>query len=296
MSAKDRVHRLRPPKASPEGGALQVVRQPSPREQGPDPHAEMARAPAGGLRALRRREPAAAAWARLAAPLRRKEGIRVGALGISGAGKTTGLVDFVASLQTERLIDVTLIYDIKLPIPQYPGQVSHDANDITNSPPERYPAAMVLRRKDLDHEPSLEDAARVTLHASYHGVPTLLLVDEFARALSPSGREFTAPSVRRLLSEGRALGASLLWTTQLPQRTPTEAFDQSQILLFRCGAKALAYLIDQRVIDEKTAAVVAALERGQFVLVASDEDFDGIVYEVPPPRSPAPAPALQEAA
>lgn len=204
----------------------------------------------------------------------------MGALGISGAGKTTGMISLAEYLQAERLVDVVLIYDTKLPRAQYPGAVVHEPDVVTSSPPESYPTALVLRRRNLDHEPSLEEAARITLGASYEGVPTLLLVDEFSRALSPAGREFTAPSVRRLLSEGRGLGASLMWTTQIPQRTPVEAFDQSQILLFRCGAKALAYLEQQNVIDERTAAAVSVLERGQFVVASSDEDFDGIVYEV----------------
>jgi hypothetical protein len=250
----------------------------------------LARAPTGAKRALERR-PAAVAWEKLAAPRRARQGIRVGALGVSGAGKTTGVIEFVDYVA--ELVDVTLIYDIKEPQPQYRGQVVHEADIVLNPPPEGFAEPLVLRRRSFDHEPSIESAGRVTLQASYDGVPTLLVIDELAKAVSPKGLSFTSPSVQRLLSEGRALGASLVWTTQLPQRTPIEAFDQSQLLLFQCGMKALGYLTTQNVIDQRTADVVGTLAVGEFVIVSSGDDFDGVIYQVPPP-GPRPAPARAE--
>jgi DNA helicase HerA-like ATPase len=119
-----------------------------------------------------------------------------------------------------------------------------------------------------------------------------LVVDEFHRALTPAGREFTAPAVGELLSEGRAIGASLIWTTQLPQRVPPTAFDQSRLILLGQGNKACAYLVSANVIDERTAAAVTALGVGQFVIVSPEEDWDGTIYQVPPP---APAPRQREA-
>lgn len=285
--AKARVRRLRAAKAAPAGGAVHVVRDPAAVAQDAGPGAAVARETAGRLAAVRKREPAAAAWAKLAAPLKTKQGIRVGCIGITGSGKTTGVLDFLAYLEGEHLIELVIVHDVKLPKPQYTGQIIHDANVVLAAPPESYPAVLVLRRQSVDHMPSVEDAARVTKVASYNGIPTMLVLDEFKKALSPSGKEFEAPTVGELLSEGRGYGASLLWLVQLPQRAPTEAFDQSQIILFRCGKKVLSYLIDQKVIDQGTADVVGRLHTGEFVLVSSEEDFDGVVYKVPPPAAAA---------
>jgi hypothetical protein len=222
---------------------------------------------------------------KLAEPLRAGSGIRVGALGVTGKGKTTALIQFLAYLKDSGLISLVLIHDIKLPTVQYPhDRIVYEATAVISNPPTVYPCQVVLRRRELQHTPSVDLAARVTNHASYNGVRTMLVVDEFHRALTPAGREFTAPAVGETLSEGRAIGASLLWTTQLPQRVPPTAYDQSQIILFGCGAKACAYLISANVIDERTAAVVAALAVGQFIIVAEGE-WDGVVYEVPAPSA-----------
>lgn len=278
--AEKRVSRVRPAKAPPKGGAVPAVRVAAARVHGEDAEEEGTSGARGALRLVRR--PAAEAWAKLAEPLRGREGIRIGALGITGSGKTTGIADFLDYLHRERLVDVVLIHDIKGPKQQYDGLAIHESPHIGGPMPDD-PTALVLRRRDVDHTPSVEDAARFVKVISYNGIPALLVIDEFKRALSPSGREFEAPSVRELLSEGRALGASLLWTTQLPQRVPTDAYDQSKIIVFRCGRKALAYLIDQGIVDLAAAEVIARLKVGQFVLVTSEDDFDGTVYEVPKP-------------
>lgn len=275
--------RLRTPEATREGAALPVVRDAPARALRKAPSTPVAAPAPARIHSLRTVRPAAAAWEILAEPLRRKEGIRVGALGITGTGKTTGILAFLAYLQAEKLIDLVLIHDVKLPVPQYGGQIIHDAEDVRRAPPENYPAVRVLRRLNLDHMPSVQEAAAFTRAASYEGIPTILVVDEFGRAVSPHGRTFTAPAIAELLSEGRALGASLIWSIQIPQRAPTEAYDQSQIKLYRCGTKSLAYLVDQHVVDQAAADLIAGLQRGQFVLCSTETDFDGVIYEVPAP-------------
>jgi len=279
------VHRLRASEAEGTAGTpLRVVRSHAPGEADKEAGAALARAPAGRISGLRTR-PADEAWALLAEPLKRKplEGIRVGALGITGAGKTTGILAFLAYLEAQKVIDVFIVYDVKLPIQQYPGEVVFEAGPLLTAPPEHYPARRVLRRETVDHTPDLETAARVTKLASYNGIPTMLVIDELKRATTKVGRQFVTPTVSELLTEGRALGASLLWGEQIPQRVPTEGFDQSQLMLYRAGRKALAYLENQNVIEPEVVEVVANLQVGQFVLVSADADFDGNVYQVPEP-------------
>lgn len=232
--------------------------------------------------------PALDAWIKLAEPLREGQGIRIGALGVTGKGKTTAVVQFLAYLKAEQLAHLVIIHDVKLPTIQYPhDRMAFEATAVIRNPPEAYPATVVLRRNGIDHMPSVDLGARVTKHASYNGVRTVYVVDEFHRALTPAGREFTAPAVGELLSEGRAIGASLIWTTQLPQRVPPTAFDQSRLILLGQGNKACSYLESANVIDDATAGVIAGLPVGQFVLVSPEEDWDGTIYQVPPPAPAA---------
>ncbi len=237
-------------------------------------------APAGGRVRSIRILPAELAWASLAAPLLRGEGIRVGALGISGAGKTTSMMGFLDYLCREQLLYILVSHDVKLPAPQHQGQVLHEADRILSSPPELYPYRAVLRKGSEDHSPSVETAARVTKRIAYAGIPAGLNVDELKKALTPSGREFEAKTLGELFSEGRAYGASVFWTEQLPQRVPGAAYDQSRVMLHRSGQKSLGYLVDQRIIDQGTATVVGQLQTGQFALVSPEDDFDGAIYEV----------------
>lgn len=276
------MHRLREKKNDGPIAALPVLRPPTPRHDVAPAGSALARpAPTVGrhLRTL----PADVAWARLAEPLTHGEGIRVGALGVTGAGKTTSLAAFAAYLMQEQLVYVMLIHDIKLPRPQYPGLVAHDGNDVLRTPPTAYPHSLVLRRRAMDHTPSVEEAAQVTKKIAYGGVPAALLIDELSKATSPAGREFTAPTVAELFTEGRGYGASLLWSAQLPQRVPTLAYDLSRVLLHRSGTKVLSYMLDQRVIDPATANVVSQLETGDFVVVSSEDDFSGEIFQTPAP-------------
>jgi hypothetical protein len=285
VNAEKALHRLRAKETNgTAGAALSVVRDPPSGPKDARSGAAVAPGPSTSVGGLRTK-PAVEAWALLAEPLKRKplEGIRVGALGITGGGKTTGILSFLAYLEQQRVIDIFLVYDIKLPIQQYAGEVMHEAGGLLTAPPDRYPIRRVLRREDVDHTPDIETAARVTKLASYNGIPTMLVVDELKRATTTHGRQFTAPTVSELLTEGRALGASLLWGEQIPQRVPTAGFDQSQLMLFRAGRKALAYLENQNVIEPEIVEVVANLQVGQFVLVSADADFDGNVYQVPAP-------------
>lgn len=282
MNAAPGVPRLRPEESGAPGEALQVLPAAKGRAETSATDAQVARpaAPAIGRVRSIRVLPAEIAFALLAQPLAAHEGIRVGALGISGAGKTTTMIEFLRWILAEQLIYVLVIHDVKLPRPQYEGTVIHEAGGILARPPEFYPSVVVLRKASVDHTPSVDEAARVTKRIAYGGVPAGLMVDELKKALTPSGREFEAKTLAELFSEGRAYGASVFWTEQLPQRVPGAAYDQSRVMLHRSGSKSLGYLVDQRVIDQATANVVAQLDVGQFVLVSPEDDFDGAIYQV----------------
>lgn len=243
-------------------------------------------APAGPI-GVARVSPATRAWAKLAEPLAEGKGIRLTVYGITGKGKTTGLVQFLGYIKAAGLVDLIIIHDVKFrERQQYDGAVLHDARDLYTPQfaPQAFPATVVLRKRDLDHMPSVEAAARVVLESADQGIRSMLVVDEFARALDediPGG--FRKGSVNRIACEGFGLGASLISVKQLPQFMPSEVRAQSELVLFGLAGDGLTHLIDERVVTPKLAETVARLGRGHFMIKPAEGEPDGVVYQVPAP-------------
>lgn len=233
-------------------------------------------------RASGQTRPAREAWERLARPLGNRKGVRILFFGVTTKGKSHGLADFLDLVVGRELVDVALIHDVKKPTPQYNGAIIHEATDIytPEHAPETYPARMVLRRRNLDHMPSVETAARVALQCAYDGIASMLVVDEFSRALNDSGR-WESASAERIWCEGADFGCSGLATKQLPQYTPTSALAQSDLVIFGLNGKGASYLVDERYMPAAGGELVARLDQRHFVLVPCEGDWDGHVYEVP---------------
>lgn len=239
----------------------------------------MASTPAPSVGRLR---PAAEAWSKIAEPLRARKGIRVVFLGVSGKGKTHGVEDFLDYARDQRLVDLVMIHDVKLATPQYAGPVINEASELftPEGAPTTFPATAVLRKRDLDHMPSVEILARRTLEAGYNDLAAMAVIDEFQRALTDGGK-FEAPSVRRLFCEGFGLHASIVVTKQLPQFMPNEARAQSDLVIFGLNGGGASFLVDDKTIEEKTADIVRGLRQREFIYVPCEGDFDGNVYQVP---------------
>jgi hypothetical protein len=277
MNGKQAVSRLRKEDPAPEGRPVRLVPPAGVQPEASREGAPVPPAPAGRSGTVR---PAREAWAKIADPLRRRKGIRVLFFGITTKGKSHGVADFLDFIVAANLIELVLIHDVKKPTPQYTGEIIHEARDIYRHPPESYPARRVLRRRDLDHMPSVEAAARVTLESAYEQISSMLVIDEFARALNDSGK-WAAPSAERLTSEGADFGGSIVGTKQLPQYTPTTALAQSDLVIFGLNGKGASYLVDEKYIPPPGGELVARLEQRRFILVPAEGDFDGHVYEVP---------------
>lgn len=222
------------------------------------------------------------------APLTRGDGIRVGWLGNTGQGKTFAAAWLVDEARVRNLVDVILVVDDKGGGPPvYAGTQRVNPADLGARPPgpDDDPCAVIYRGAAADPSQSVdvETVARQAWElALLPGRPrVLVVVDELRRAVSPAGREWRAPTVARTLGEGRAVGISMLWATQSPQRIPVEAFDQSLLCIFHLGHRGRAYLERADLISVEVSAVVAALEPRQFVVVDDAGDWDGKVYEVP---------------
>ncbi len=277
MNAKKDVPRVREEDRGGEGRALQLVPPHPVQPEAPRPRPTVApRAPAGSGSV----RPAREAWAKIGDPLRRRKGIRVLAFGITTKGKTHGVADFLDHVIERNLVELLIIHDVKKPTPQYAGEILHEASQIYLQPPESYPARRVLRRRDIDHLPSVEGAARVTLESAYGGITTMLVIDEFSRAVNDAGK-WTAPSVERLVCEGADFGASVVGTKQLPQYTPTSAMAQSDLVVFGQNGKGASYFVAENYVPPAAGELIERLDQRHFVLIPAEGNFDGHVYEVP---------------
>jgi len=259
-------------------GPVQLVPPDPVQQEAPRARAEVARRAPEGVGSVR---PAREAWAKLAEPLRRRKGIRVLFFGITTKGKTHGVADFLDYVVQRNLVELLLIHDVKKPVPQYTGEISHEATDVYRQPPENYPAVRVLRRRSLDHLPSVEGAARVTLESAYEGITSMLVIDEFARGLLPDSGKWDASSAERIWCEGADFGASGIGTKQLPQYTPTSAMAQSDLVIFGLNGKGVSHLVAEDYIPADAGELVARLDQRRFILVPAEGEFDGNVYEVP---------------
>lgn len=225
--------------------------------------------------------PAIEAWAKIAGPLRRRKGIRVLFFGVTTKGKTHGVVDLLEYIVMRHLVDVIMVHDVKKPTAQYNlGAPIHESHELTTNPPEAYPAVRVLRKRDIDHMPSVDAAARTALESGYLGVTSMLVVDEFSRALTDGGK-WDAPNAERIWCEGADFGVSGIGTKQLPQYTPTTAMAQSDLVIFGQNGKGASYFVDEDYIPAVAGDLVARLDQRHFILVPQEGDFDGNVYEVP---------------
>lgn len=271
-------------------GAGPVVSGPSPgvgqRHPG-RPKGEVVQATPGADAGAARQAPAEAIIPAILAPLKKPEGIRLGFLGNTGKGKTFGLAWVLGEMMERGLIDCALIVDDKNQDTPYPGAVRVNPAHLRERPPGDDEDAQVVLYRGVAVDPGRsvdveEVAAQSWELARQEGqLRVALVVDEARRAVSPAGREWRAPTVARVMTEGRAARISMLWSTQSPQRIPVEAFDNSILAIFGLGHRGRAYLERADLISPRVSAVIAALEPRQFVIVDDAGDWDGTVYIVP---------------
>lgn len=270
--------------AAPSDASVQPARVAAVSVEESSTPTPVARPPARGLGDVR---PAREAWELLCAPLVQRKGIRLTVYGITGKGKTTAVKDLLAFIRERGLVDLTIVHDVKFrDVIQYEGTTLHDARQLLTPEhsPELFPATVVLRKRGLDHMPSVDQAARVALEAADMGLTTMLVVDEFARALDEDiGGGFRKGSTNRIACEGFGLGSSLVSMKQLPQFMPSEVRAQSELILLGMAGDGLTHLVEERAIPSKLAPTIAQLPVGHFVIKPSEGEATGIVYKVPAP-------------
>lgn len=236
------------------------------------------------------RRPAAEAWPELVRGIPRDAG-RWLFVGVTGSGKTTALRAFLDA--TKEKFEVILVHDQKRADTEFPslGEVVHriDLDGIlerAEKETEDYdvarPVILVVRGEPV------ESLAALALTLGNLGVETLLVVGELSKAVTDGGKELTSPSLRIVLLEGRARHVSLAATTQMATRTPGVFFDNAKTIMFNPGRKAQGYLERNDVVGPDELAVLPGLAVmdqggvGEFIIAATDKDWDGRVYVIRP--------------
>lgn len=211
-------------------------------------------------------------------PERKGEGFRLGALGNTGKGKTFFIRRFV--LEHPLLNGITIIHDDSKRNAQYENhqRASYCVPNFQAAPDD---ARVVTIRGNAQANEWVEvdSVAGLALTMSRNNINTRLVVDELDRAITPGGKEFEGTNLRSCFTVGRALGLSVLWSTQAPQRAPREVIDQSTaIVLFQIGPRALNYLDDRLMFDGELLDVVPTLQVGEFVIYQQGMEWNRTIY------------------
>lgn len=215
------------------------------------------------------------------------EGWRHGVLGAPRYGKTYHLKEVAEQSQERGLSDLTLIHDCKRLDVQYEGVVRVDVADLAARPltAEDEPTIVFHGDPAAGKKCSVEDVAALGLRQGRSGTSTAIVIDELFHGLksrqcwgNPATGEAQG-SFGEVLREGSSQRVSSAWTTQIPQAVPTEGLDCTEtVAVFHLNGRCLRYIVKAFELPPEAAAVIAGLQRGEFVLLTSADDWDGIVY------------------
>lgn len=207
------------------------------------------------------------------------EGARFGALGLPRYGKTT-LIDAVIDEALARgVARWAFIHDVKKPEPQYAGTVRASVDAFRAKPPGPGES-----RRIVFHAPPMsgvpkpdpEAIAQAAFALARAGQPTLVHVDELLHAVKQNSQIWTAPTLGELVREGSSNGVSFCYTTQFPQRVPTEALDMVECTaVFNLQGRPADYAASHLDIP---LDVVRTLPPWHFVLVSIYDGWGGVIY------------------
>jgi DNA helicase HerA-like ATPase len=215
-------------------------------------------------------------------PLRRSQGVRLGVIGRTGSGKTYALRKAVRAA----LAGLDLAYVLTdEPLTWGDCQIRRDLRDCRDNP--LVPASAggsslicfegdVFQRREESPEALAADAWRRC--APPYRFRVAVVVDELRSAAIGGRWNEPGGDLQRAFSQGRKVGLSVFWGTQVPQEVPREAFSQSELWLFELSGRETRYLLGLRLIDEALAEVLPRLGPRRFVVLRSG-DWDGAVYQ-----------------
>lgn len=224
------------------------------------------------------------------------EGYRFVCLGETGSGKTSLMRAVVYSTITAGYAGFALIHDTKNIWPEYPQsvQVRNVAEFLHRGfQPGDLPVVSFRGDPRRDIEVSAEEVAQYSLQKAKHGrvvngewrtLPHVCVIEELAEAASEGRKRLKAPSVLKLIEQGRKMGVSLVGTTQSPANVPLDILRQaSSIAFFRLTGPDVNYMGERLHLPPDLIRTVsgehgAGLPNYHFCLHIKGEPWDGQVY------------------
>lgn len=227
------------------------------------------------------------------------EGFRFVCLGETGSGKTSLMRVVVYSTILRGYAQFALIHDTKNIWPEYPRSVQvRSVGDFLSRGFREGEIPAVSFRGDprQDIEVPAEEVAALSLAMARKGrtgpngqwstLPHVCVIEELSEAASGGRKKLKAPSVLKLIEQGRKMGVSLVGTTQSPANVPLDILRQaSSIAFFRLTGPDVNYMGERLHLDPALIRTVAGpnnegLPNHQFALYVKGQPWDGQIYSL----------------
>jgi len=217
------------------------------------------------------------------------EGFRFVCLGETGSGKTSLMRVVVYSTLAKHYASFALVHDTKGIFPEYRHSTlrANVRDFIARGAFRNGDIPIVSFRGDplRDIDVSAEEVAAFSLSLARKGlVPHITVIEELAEASSAGRKHLKAPSVLKLLEQGRKMGVSLVGTTQSPRKTPLDVLGQaSTIAFFRLTGADANYLGERLDLNPALIAAIRGshsegLPNHQFVIYTKGKPWDGLIH------------------
>lgn len=204
------------------------------------------------------------------------EGFRFGALGLPRFGKTRLAQQVIAEALRRGVARYALVHDVKKAEPQYEGAVRNSVQHFEARPPAPGESRVVVFHPGLGPKPSAESVAQLGFRLARGGCPVVVHVDELLHAVKEGSQSWNSPTVGELVREGSSNRASSCYTTQFPQRVPTESLDMVEtVAIFNLQGRPARYAAQH---FDVPIAVVQRLPEWHFVLVSIYDGWAGVTY------------------
>ena len=227
------------------------------------------------------------------------EGYRFVCLGETGSGKTSLMRLVVYYTVARGYAQFAFIHDTKNIWPEYPRSLQmRNVNEFLRSggfKAGQIPVVSFRGDPRADIEVPAEEVAAFSITTARRGrmvdgkwqtIPHVTVIEELAEAASGGRKKLKAPSVLKLLEQGRKMGVSLVGTTQSPANVPLDILRQaSSIAFFRLTGPDTNYLRERLHLDEDLIRTVAGpnnegLPNYQFCLYIKGKPWDREIYSL----------------
>ncbi len=227
------------------------------------------------------------------------EGYRFVCLGETGSGKTSLMRVVVYSTIARGFAEFALVHDTKNIWPEYPRnlQVTNVAAFVRRGgfKPGEVLAVSFRGNPRQDLEVSAEEVASYSLQLARKGriingkwqtLPHVCVIEELSEAATAGRKKLNAPSVLKLIEQGRKMGVSLVGTTQSPANVPLDILRQaSSIAFFRLTGPDVNYLgerlhLDPALIKAVSGTASEGLPNHQFALHVKGIPWDKQIYSL----------------